>query len=600
MRFGRHWYKPWYTRPHVGEFAPITTPLFPEFLLWPPPLCSSLNLKLPLASVLAAALLAGGCANKPDGDADMDRSPNKVKMPTTQVKTGDAYAFGPVSVARTATTPQARGGQAYSYTLTVANNSDAMLHNVRVVEAVTGGFNIRSAESGGESIPIRDADSGAVSAEVREALGATVASEGEPNAITPYVLPIGVLGPNQQVQVTITGLPSEGDSFQTCTYVDYVPSICTDIEIVRPQWAFALQVTDAEGNPVSQAYACDPLYVRYFVSNTGEIATDPITISQTLPEGFTTRDGKREIEMTTRALQPEGEDARLQMVGEPMLVQASGPGTFYTTAEASDGSLTAEDDSNRVTISTAELALTVDGPRAINLNGGDPIYTVSVSNPGDVPALDTAVAVALPQNSGRNVRVLDTQRVSYDDGRFVVGDLAPGETADFRFAFTPTANTDIALAAEATAYCAQAVSQDITTRILSAPAFQIEVIDSAEPVAVGDNVEYFIEVINEGNASTNMQLSAELPQGMTFVSGTGSTNVTSKGQTVNFGPIADFAPDAESPARWTVVVKAETQGNKQFTVTLNSKDLDNAVTETEPTNVVAAVDQTNVTDPAGE
>ncbi len=570
------------------------------------------RLRFPLAALLASGLfLSAGCGTEADRDGTVTTSrvittnPDAVEVSkeAREEHAKSGYAFGPISVTRATEAEEARSGEEYTYTLTVANNSDAMLHNVKVIEAVTGGFDLRSGMIGeSKDNMVRPANMQELSPEIQAALQPQPQAQTEARteggtdqaaaqAPTPFMIPIGMLGPNSQVTVKLTGLPTSGESFDTCTYVDYTPSICSTVAIARPEWVFGVMVTDAEGNPIRTAYVCDPIYLRYFAMNTGDAATKPITVTQTLPQGFTTEDGESEISLEGDAIEPGGDNADPVYIGDLMLIKATGPGTFYATASATDGSINRADDTDRVTLVKPELNVTIDGPAQVSLAGGaKPNYTVRVTNVSDnAIARDTVVALNLPEGTGRDFRITDTREVSYEDGRFQVGTIDPGESRAFRFEFTPIRGGDLAMTASASAYCADAVTQELTTNVLASPSFQFEVVDSADPVVVGQNVVYTIEAYNEGNAASNLNVTAELPEGLEFVSGEGTTNVTGSGRTLTIEPIANMAPDKQTPAQWTVTAKATSEGKKSFRVVFTSDGLDKPYEDEEPTNVDPAL-----------
>ena len=430
-----------------------------------------------------------------------------------------------------------------------------------------------------------------LSPNLRASIAASQSMEGEESmpAARPYVIPIGNLGANQQVTINLTGVPTQGESFETCTYVDYTPSICTTIAIARPQWSFAVAVTNAEGEPIRQAYACELLYVRYYVRNIGDADTEPVMITQTLPEGFATADDGREISIDAGVLRAGSADAELVQVGDPIEVQPTGPGVFFASATATDGTLTAEDVTDRVVIVQPEIDVTIDGPARVALGSGDPRYTVTVTNTSDVIAPNTQVAITVPEGAGTGFRPMNTQRVTYENDMFNVGDLPAGASRSFDFTFQPAMGGEIAMSAQADAYCAEAVTAQLTTNIIALPSFQIEMIDGEDSVPVGEEIVYAIEITNEGKATSNMQLTAQLPEGVEFVSGSGTTDVSGgEGRTVNFGPIPEFEPNIGDPARWRVVAKANTEGQKVFSVTLTSEGLDQPISEEESTNVLPA------------
>ena len=113
-------------------------------------------------------------------------------------------------------------------------------------------------------------------------------------------------------------------------------------------------------------------------------------------------------------------------------------------------------------------------------------------------------------------------------------------------------------------------------------AYQIEVVDTRDPVRVGEQTVYQLRVLNEGSTpNAQINLTGALPQGFEFVSATGPSNITAQGQTLNF---AQTTLDPGETAAWDITVRATAAGEDNFEVTLTSPDLANPVTTAEPTN----------------
>jgi uncharacterized repeat protein (TIGR01451 family) len=102
------------------------------------------------------------------------------------------------------------------------------------------------------------------------------------------------------------------------------------------------------------------------------------------------------------------------------------------------------------------------------------------------------------------------------------------------------------LAATAEAVCAKAVSDTAKVEIRTIPALQLEVVDGEDPVQIGANTTYTINVRNEGSGpDRNVTLRGTLPAELQFIRGEGVSQVSAQGQTIT------FAPWPPSPrARW--------------------------------------------------
>lgn len=116
------------------------------------------------------------------------------------------------------------------------------------------------------------------------------------------------------------------------------------------------------------------------------------------------------------------------------------------------------------------------------------------------------------------------------------------------------------------------------------PALQMVVLDDQDPVASGDQVVYTICVWNEGDANdSNLQITAELPEGLKFVSAEGPTANSVDGSTVTFNPITTLKPGDR--ADFKVTAKSTGSGDVRFVANLTSKSLSKKVTGEEPTRL---------------
>ena len=109
-------------------------------------------------------------------------------------------------------------------------------------------------------------------------------------------------------------------------------------------------------------------------------------------------------------------------------------------------------------------------------------------------------------------------------------------------------------------------------------------VDSPDPVQIGTDTTYTVEVTNQGSATaTNVKIICTLPAEETFLSAGGQTAGSASGNTITFAPLASLAPKAK--ATWTVKVKAKAEGDVRFRTSMIADQLKSTVDETESTNL---------------
>jgi len=113
----------------------------------------------------------------------------------------------------------------------------------------------------------------------------------------------------------------------------------------------------------------------------------------------------------------------------------------------------------------------------------------------------------------------------------------------------------------------------------------MSLIDSSDPVAVGDTFTYTIRVINqsETNALHNMTIVGLIPGEMVFVSADGPTSFNVVGQEVRFGAVATLTPGAT--VEFHITVRATVAGAAVFNATMNWDEFGEAIVNQEGTTV---------------
>jgi uncharacterized repeat protein (TIGR01451 family) len=168
--------------------------------------------------------------------------------------------------------------------------------------------------------------------------------------------------------------------------------------------------------------------------------------------------------------------------------------------------------------------------------------------------------------------------------RLNLGTIEVGKSAKTTVTYMTKRGGPLKVSTTATGECADAVTDAAQTNVLTIPALLMEVVDSVDPVRVGENTSYKIAVKNQGTgADKNVSMVATLPASMTFVRASGSTNAKAEGQTVTFAPLATLAPG--EVATWEVEVKANKADDSRFQIEMTSESLTKPVTENESTRL---------------
>ncbi len=115
-------------------------------------------------------------------------------------------------------------------------------------------------------------------------------------------------------------------------------------------------------------------------------------------------------------------------------------------------------------------------------------------------------------------------------------------------------------------------------------AILIEVVDTPDPILVGEQTTYTIRVTNQGTADDrNIKIVANFAKQIDPVSAAGATAGTVSGKNVTFAPVATLAP--KQSVQWTITAKGASTGDHRLKVEMTSELLTSAVTEEESTHV---------------
>ncbi|BAM04562.1 COG1470 family protein [Phycisphaera mikurensis] len=448
------------------------------------------------------------------------------------------------------------------FTLKASNNSDKILHNVVLHHAMIGDFQVVQTNT---------------PSEVKVPQGVQKGERGD-QQMAEQSFNIGVLMPGDSREVTIAGRPGGEGQLHSCVWADYSAAECAPIQVVAPQVTMEHLFVDAEGNPVSQAYLCDDVFVMYRLQNVGTGETGRITVNEELPQGLVAADGQRSISLDVDPIGAgetfESEPVQLDL--EQAKIQRSGMMDVFGRAIGTGDRVSDLSGSSPLTLMKPELTLQVRSPGE-QFFGRDVSIEAVVENVSDVPARDVVVTLPLPADAQRVS--LNDASLTVADGGILIDELAPGESRTVGVTFRPASPGDYSGVAVANGYCAVRLEKPVQLSVVGIPALQLETIDTQDPVEVGAETTYRVRIINEGNAAdTNLTITGQLPEGFAFVSG--SEDVTNENGELSL-PVYESL-DAGEEIYFEVVARAEQPGRVKFTLNVKSDNLADAE-ETEPT-----------------
>jgi uncharacterized repeat protein (TIGR01451 family) len=380
---------------------------------------------------------------------------------------------------------------------------------------------------------------------------------------------IGALHPDESKQIMVSGMATTAECLTHCATVTYVVPACANVKVIEPKLKL-------EKSAPSEVLLCDPIPIKFMVSNSGTGAARDVKIEDTLPSGLRTVDGHSALMFNAGTLDT-GQSRQFSAT-----LKASKTGKYVNKAVASSaGGLKAESETTTI-VRQPVLAISKTSPEKRYL--GRPVtYEITVSNKGDAPAENLVVEDHMPTGT-KFVSASDGGRLRADKVVWNLGVLSAGSSRKVSLTISPQEAGDLTNTTMATATCAMGVSASARTTVEGIPAVLLEVIDIEDPVEVGSETTYVIVATNQGSSpGTNIRIVCTLEDNEQYVSSSGATRATVEANTVTFAPLRSLAP--KTKATWRVVAKAMKAGDVRFKVTMNTDQIERPVEETEATHL---------------
>ena len=267
---------------------------------------------------------------------------------------------------------------------------------------------------------------------------------------------------------------------------------------------------------------------------------------------------------------PTRHDVGLVRAGESKSVEveltARQAGSLAVKAVAvAEGNLRA-DVAEEILVRRAALKTVANGPE-LKFAGTPASFSISVTNPGNAPAENIAVAAILPPgakflSSGGGQFVESEHKVTW-----TLPNLRPNAEQQVEFQCTLSAPGANRVQVLATAAGDLSDSVAVNTNVEALADLKLEVTDPPGPLAVGDEMTYEIHIRNRGTkAAENVDVATFFSNGVEPVSAQGNQHDISPGQVV-FRPIASIPAGTEMVLK--VKARADQPGNHVFRAEVN-------------------------------
>ena len=250
-----------------------------------------------------------------------------------------------------------------------------------------------------------------------------------------------------------------------------------------------------------------------------------------------------------------------------------------------DGNLF-EEDLRKIEVATPKLEISMQGP-ALRYLDRQATYVVRLANSGTAPARNVELVTYLPKGMKY---VTSDNHGQYDSKTHAVywslEELPAEKQGDVHLTVLPIepGNHKLKTDGHAELGLQHTCEHEVVVEGLAELSFSVT--DVADPIEVGSDTTYEIQVHNRGSkADSDIRVVAELPPGMTPTTGDGPVQAAVQGQQVVFSPLARLAPNEE--AVYKIHAVGEAVGDHVIRVQLQSAELRVPVTKEEITRVYA-------------
>lgn len=212
-------------------------------------------------------------------------------------------------------------------------------------------------------------------------------------------------------------------------------------------------------------------------------------------------------------------------------------------------------------------------------------YTITVTNPGDLVLNNVCVDDVSPP--GTTVVAAPGAEICCNRAVWCIPEFCPGETKTFTVSIRSQVAGCLTNKVTVTTQsdCGQCVAcAEATTCWKGIPAVHMCMVDTCDPICIGDTTVYRVCVSNRGTADdSNVRLVINFTNELLPQCANGPTNGTIQGQSVVFDPIERLAP--QQSVEFCVSVKGVAAGDARADAVLSSDALGEPIHDTEATHV---------------
>lgn len=317
------------------------------------------------------------------------------------------------------------------------------------------------------------------------------------------------------------------------------------------------------------------------IKNDSSIPINNIIIKDKIPPGFKYREretGKFSLQWSIKTLQ--GNEQRSFRYS----LQAMQEGTFTSTTYLYIAGKKSNEIRFNTVVAKPKIAIDISCP-GIAFLGKRVRLTINVKNDGRINLNGVVLQAANSINSHCQILAGTDNPTITDSATWNVGSLAVGETKSYSLTIiSKICGEHCIIAMVNSNEGASAQAECCTAWKGCYPSLLLEVIDTVDPLTVGEETTYVIEVTNQGRGTQHyVKIEAVFPAEISPISAQGDTICTINGKRVTVDQFP--ALGQKEKVQWKIRAKAVQPGDSRLKVYLTSGTLLKPVAEEESTHV---------------
>jgi uncharacterized repeat protein (TIGR01451 family) len=381
---------------------------------------------------------------------------------------------------------------------------------------------------------------------------------------------LNALEPSAEKRIHVRIQPGPGAEIHSTATVHYSATAALHTRIVQPKLVLTMRAPESAG-------AGENVPFSVMVTNPGTTPVTNLLLHCKLPEGLAHPQGQI-VEAEIGLIAP-GETRNVTLTTK---ATKAGKFTNEMTATAEGGVEVKTDATVEIKGATLQLART--GPAKCYLKS-EVGFELEVVNCGAVQAGSVEVGDTLPPGLEF---VSATEGGKFDPANRTIlwrlPALAAGNHQKVAYRVKAVGVGEMPDRAAARGEGGPDAKADGTFTVEGIPALSLEVVDLEDPIPVGADLTYEIRIVNQGSCPcTNLQIVAQVPDGLQTKEGNGPTAFKPNGADAVFEPLPKLAVKADAVYR--VKVHGLQPGDYRFRVQMTCDQLRQPVMKEEASRV---------------